>query len=61
MAKKKETKIVKEKTKKKLKSGEVIYIPIEELPGNVLGSVYDYKGNKVRLVCLNETSKLIVE
>lgn len=61
MAKKKETKTVKEKTKKKLKSGEVIYIPIDELPGTTLGGVYEYKGNKVRLVCINEISKLIVE
>ena len=61
MAKKKETKTAKEKTKKKLKSGEVIYISIDELPGNVLGSIYEYKGSKVRLVCINEISKLIVE
>ena len=56
MAKKKES-----KKEKKLKSGEVIYIPIDELPGTTLGGVYDYRGNKVRLVCINETSKLIVE
>ena len=60
MAKKKESK-KETKKEKKLKKGEVIYLPINELPGNVLGSIYEYKGTKVRLVCINETSKLIVE
>ena len=60
MAKKKESK-KETKKEKKLKKGEVIYLQIDELPGNVLGGVYEHKGNKVRLVCINETSKLIVE
>lgn len=60
MAKKKESK-KETKKEKKLKKGEVIYLPINELPGTTLGDLYEYEGNKVRLVCINETSKLIVE
>ena len=61
---KKQTKKKEEKKSKvvKYKKGDVIFIDDpKKLPGNVLGALYELDDYKVRLVCLGETSKLIVE
>lgn len=62
---KKDTKeTTKKKTKKeemKLNSGAILYIDNIDLPGTTLGSIYEYKGNQVRLLCIGiDKSKLEV-
>lgn len=74
MARKKKTevKIIKEEpvkkveTKKKLKynpgAGEVFWLDYSEVPGTVLGALYEFKDNvKARLVYLGEKAKFIIE
>lgn len=54
--------VKKETTKKKAyKPGDELFVDFKDLPGNVLGKLYDYDGVKARLVYINEKSKLIVE
>lgn len=78
MARKKKTEVTENKTtskKKTLKApepskthkkGDIVYIPFKDLPGRVLGKVYevfheDYEPCMMRLVYIGEISKLIVE
>ena len=62
-----ETKSTKKRTNRKVvknivhDKGEIILIPFEERPGDVLGAIYDFDGVKVRLVYIGATCKLEVQ
>lgn len=68
MAKKKKEQVKEEvvktkkvEKKKELKPGDEIFVDFKDLPGNVLGKLYNYEGVNARLVYIGEKSKLIVE
>ena len=59
-----EIKEVKQEKKPELKhshSNEIIWVDFKDIPGRVLGKVYEINGLRARLVYLGEKCKFIVE